>query len=85
MIELWIKQLWNLYFICSTYDKPMVKFNYSQYLANTMHFELMEFNATRYFGFQSYLVYLFLYYQVVMFQHLWLKVEDELGNPCLII
>jgi hypothetical protein len=62
-----------------------VKYNYAQYLANNIHFQLSEFEASRYFRYQSYLVHLFLYSQATRFQHLEMKIEDEMGNPCSII
>jgi len=41
--------------------KPLVKYNYPQFLADNIHYELLEFEATKYFRYQSYLIYLFLY------------------------
>jgi hypothetical protein len=65
--------------------KPLIKFNYAQYLVDTLHFQLLEFGVSRCCRFQSYLVYLFLYFQAIKFQHLELKIEDGMGNPCIVI
>jgi hypothetical protein len=47
--------------------KPLVKFNYSQYLVDNMHHQLYEFEASRYFRYQSYLVYLFVFLKLLGF------------------
>jgi hypothetical protein len=61
--------------------KPITKFNYAQFIADQIHYQLSEFETLRSFRYQSYLVHLFLFTQAFHFTHLGLKVEDDLGNP----
>jgi hypothetical protein len=61
--------------------KPLIKFNYAQFLADQIHHQLSEFETLRSFRYQSYLVHLFLFSQAIHFSHLGLKIEDEIGNP----
>jgi hypothetical protein len=61
--------------------KPITKFNYAQFLADQIHYQLSEFESLRSFRYQSYLVHLFLFTQAFHFMHLGIKVEDDLGNP----
>jgi hypothetical protein len=65
--------------------KPLTKFDYAIFLANSIHIQLMEFQNTHYFRYQSYLVHLFLYSQSLRFQHLQLQIEDGMGNPNSVI
>jgi hypothetical protein len=62
-------------------SKPITKFNYAQFIADQIHYELSEFETLRSFRYQSYLVHLFLFTQAFHFMHIGLKVEDDLGNP----
>lgn len=61
------------------------KFHYAQFLADIIHYQLTHFHASVYFYYQSYLVYLTLYFKAPQFQNIQLKIEDELGNPWSII
>jgi hypothetical protein len=54
--------------------KPLVKFNYDQYLIDIIHFQLIEFEAITYFRYQSYLVHPFFSFQAIKLQHLRLKI-----------
>jgi hypothetical protein len=67
--------------ISPPHDTPLVKFNYAKYLADAIHLQFENFNSTRCFRYQSYLVYLILYFQSFNFKHIETKTEDELGNP----
>jgi hypothetical protein len=65
--------------------KPLTRFNYAQFLADQIHYQLSEFESLRCFRYQSYLVHLFLFSQAFHFMHLGLKVEDDIGNPTSVI
>jgi hypothetical protein len=67
--------------ICPITTKPITKFNYAQFLADQIHYQIFEFESLRSFIYQSYLVHLFLFTQSFHFMHLGLKVEDDIGNP----
>jgi hypothetical protein len=47
--------------------KPITKFNYAQFLADQIHYQLSEFESLRSFRYQSYLVHLFLVYTSLPF------------------
>ena len=65
--------------------KPLTKFDYSIFLANNIHIQLMEFHNTHYFTYQSHLAHLFMYSQSLRFQHLQLQIDDGMGNPNSVI
>jgi hypothetical protein len=67
--------------ICSITTKLITKFNYAQFLADQIHYQISEFESLKIFRCQSYLVQLFLFTQAFHFMHLGLKVEYDLGNP----
>jgi hypothetical protein len=50
-----------------------------------IHYQLTQFHASRCVCYQSYLVYLMLYFQAPQFQNLQLKVGDGIRNPWSII
>jgi hypothetical protein len=71
--------------ICVFAAKPLTKFNYNQFLADQIHYQLSEFESLRSFRYQSYLVHLFLFFQATHFASLGLRVKDEIGNPVSVI
>jgi hypothetical protein len=71
--------------ICPITTKPITKFNFPQFLADQIHYQLSEIESLRSFRYQSYLVHLFLFSQVFHFMHLGLKIKDDLGNPNSVI
>jgi len=76
--------LGNMMSICPFTVKPWTKFNYAPFLADQIHHQLLEFEALS-FIYQSYVVHIFLFSQVIHFSHLGIKVEDEIGNPVSVI
>jgi len=48
--------------ICVFATKSLIKFNYDQFLADQIHYQLLEFESLRSFRYQSYLVHLFLFF-----------------------
>jgi hypothetical protein len=63
----------------------MTRFFFAQFIVDSLHEQLNDFSLNRVCRFLSYLVYLFLFYRVNIFQGLNLEVEDTLGQPLSMI
>lgn len=64
--------------------QPSLLFNYSQFLANEIHEQLVNYKVEGVFKYQSFLVYLMLYYQEDKFKFPLQKTDSE-GNPWSVI
>jgi hypothetical protein len=53
--------------ICCPSENSLTKFHYAKFLVNIIPYQLTEFHASRYFLYQSYLVYPILYFQASHF------------------
>jgi hypothetical protein len=61
------------------------KFQYVEYLVDSVYEQLCDFHTFTLFKYQSYLVYFLPYFQSSYFEHLNLRKLDEQGNPLLVI
>jgi hypothetical protein len=48
--------------------QPIARFHFSQYIANSLHYQLTEFTLSRSCRYQSYLVYFLLFFKKIIFQ-----------------
>jgi hypothetical protein len=53
------------------------KYDFSKFLSDNIHEQLVHFQSWKCFRYQSYLIYLMLYHQSTHFQHLALKTIDQ--------
>lgn len=65
--------------IFSTYNKPSLMFNFSQFLADNIHEQFIKFPIEQVFNYTSILIYMFIYYQVDKFSFSLQKLDDA-GN-----
>ena len=70
--------------IFSTEAKDVVKFNFSQFLADNIHEQFLKFQTEGMFKYSSILVYMFIFYQAGMFPFALHKINEQ-GNPQSII
>ena len=65
-------------------SKPTILFNFSQFLAEAIHEQFVQFNTEEVFKYASVLVYLFIYFQGDKFPFTLQKL-DEQGNQQSVI
>lgn len=63
---------------------PPVQYCYAKYLVDAINDQLCKFSVYKYFRYQSYLVYLLLFYQAPNFEHLHLNRFYDKSNPLLV-
>ena len=66
--------------IFSPLNTALVKFNQTPYFLEAINLQLVNFYSNKYLSYQSYLVYLILYFQILNFQHIEINKEDESRN-----
>ena len=71
--------------ICPPTTQLMSRFFFSQFITDSLHEQLNDFSLNRSCRFQSYLVYLLLFYKLNKFIGINLEVEDTVGQPLLVI
>jgi len=65
--------------ISSTGNKPSIVFNFSQYLADSIHEQFIKFPTEQVFNYPCFLIYMFLYYQLDKLIFALQKLDDA-GN-----
>jgi hypothetical protein len=63
--------------IFSTKEKVVVKFNFSQFLADSIHEQFLKFPTKGMFKYSSMLVYMFLFYQAHKFPFSLQKLNEQ--------
>jgi hypothetical protein len=61
-----------------------VKFNYSQFLADIIHEQILKFTTEEMFKYSSIMVYMFIFYQAYMFPFTLEKLNEQ-GIPQSVI
>lgn len=70
--------------IFSIDSKPSILFNFSQFLDDNIHEQFLKFRTEQVFNYTSILIYMFLYYQIDMFNFSMQKLDEE-GNQQSVI
>jgi hypothetical protein len=70
-------------FPCTT--QTITIFFFAQFIVDSLHFQLTEFSLNRSCNYQSFLVYLLLFFKANRFSSLKLEIEDKAGNLVSVI